>query len=283
MTYKTILLHVDKSSRSQVHFQVATMLAKRVDAHLVGNAFTGVSHYLFEGENASTGDPNLVVYLAQLQERARQAIAEFNHASENFDSNPAESCITNDDALSGLSMRARYCDLVIIGQSNRDEPSPAVMADFPGSVIIQAGRPVLVLPHSGALPSIGNQVLVAWDGSRESARAIHDALPLLKEAKRVHLLVVNPDHANKNGDQAHGAEPGADMALHLARHGITLELHTRTTVLGVGETILQVAQELSCDLIVMGGYGHTRFREMILGGATRTVLEKMMVPVLMSH
>lgn len=283
MTYKTILLHVDKSNRNHLHFQVAIDLAKKFGAHLIGNAFTGVSHYLFEGENAGTGDPNIVLYLAQLQERARQAIAEFNTATAKVDGVQVESSITNDDALSGLSLRARYSDLVIIGQTNLNAPSPAVPPDFPESLILQAGRPILVLPHSGDLGSIGNQICVAWDGSRESARAIHDALPLLKQATHVHLLVINPDQASKGGDQTHGAEPGADMALHLARHGLKLQLSTRTTKLKVGDAILQAAQEFACDLIVMGGYGHTRFREMILGGATRTILEKTTVPVLMSH
>jgi nucleotide-binding universal stress UspA family protein len=95
----------------------------------------------------------------------------------------------------------------------------------------------------------------------------------------VYVLILNPDQATEE----HGEEPGADIALFLARHGIKIEIATRFTKTDIAESILQVAKENSCDLLVMGGYGHTRFREMIMGGTTKTILEKMNLPVLMSH
>jgi nucleotide-binding universal stress UspA family protein len=139
---------------------------------------------------------------------------------------------------------------------------------------------VLVMPHSGQLPSVGRNVLVAWNASNEATRAITDALPLLKRAKTVTVLVVNPSH----GFAEHGQVPGADIALYLARHGVNAEVSCDENVeADIGEWLLSRAADLGSDLIVMGAYGHRRLREWALGGATRTLAGEMTVPVLMSH
>jgi nucleotide-binding universal stress UspA family protein len=125
------------------------------------------------------------------------------------------------------------------------------------------------------------RVLVAWDGSHEAARAVHDALPLLVRAERgVSLVVVDPERlAGRTGDQ-----PGADMAAHLARHGVRVEVATIPGAgLSVADVLLDRATDESADLIVMGGYGHARLREVVLGGTTRKILKQMTVPVLFSH
>ncbi len=122
--------------------------------------------------------------------------------------------------------------------------------------------------------------MVAWDASREAARAVSDALPILERASSVAVVSVNP----RSRDFGHGDVPGADIALHLARHGVKVDVQRiETRDLDVGNALLSHVASESADLLVMGGYGHSRLREMVLGGATRTILGEMTVPVLMSH
>ncbi len=137
-------------------------------------------------------------------------------------------------------------------------------------------RPVIALPFAGEFKTLGRRVLVAWNGSREAARATHDALPFLTQADKVMVLSVN----------ATGEEhiPGADISTHLARHGVGVEIHNRVQGnIGVGDAILNAASDYGADLLVIGAYGHSRLRELVLGGVTRHLLRHMTVPVLMSH
>ncbi len=279
MTYKTILIHVDETPSSVKRTQLAHAIAQQFDAHLTGIALTGISRYIFESTDLGVGDPNIMLHLTALRERAEKAITRFKQASAELSISTSECVIANDEANGGLGLRARYADLIVIGQTNLHEPSPSVMSDFPEFMIVNSGRPVLIVPHALTQLTLGTQTVVAWDGSRESARALTDALPLLKLSKLVHLLIINPNQS----EPAHGEEPGADIALYLARHGIQVDITTRFSTHDKGTAILNVCKELGADLLVMGGYGHSRFREMIMGGTTRTILEKMDIPVLMSH
>jgi nucleotide-binding universal stress UspA family protein len=137
-----------------------------------------------------------------------------------------------------------------------------------------------VVPYIGGSDIIGRRALVAWNASREAARALNDAIPLLEDAENVTVLSVNP----KRGIRGEGDLPAADIALHLARHGMKAEAsYVVAEDIGVGDALLSRAADLGSDLIVMGGYGHSRLREIVLGGATRTVLRHMTVPVLLSH
>jgi nucleotide-binding universal stress UspA family protein len=139
---------------------------------------------------------------------------------------------------------------------------------------------VLLVPYAGRFPAVGRKVLIAWNAGREAARAVVDALPLLARASTVHVVSFNPE----KGGADHGAVPGADIAQFLVRHGIKVVVHRQNNGgVDVGNQILSRAADLEIDLIVMGAYGHARMREMVLGGVTRTLLETMTVPVLMSH
>ncbi len=149
-----------------------------------------------------------------------------------------------------------------------------------GNLVMSAGRPALVIPYIGAPEGFGRTVTLAWDAGREAARTVADAMPLLERAEQVHVLAVNP----RSGISGHGEEPGADIALHLARHGITAEVnHTHAQDVGVGDAILSWLSDSGSDLLVMGAYGHSRLRELVLGGVTRRLLDSMTVPVLISH
>ncbi|MBC3917507.1 universal stress protein [Undibacterium sp. CY18W] len=279
MTYKTILVHVDESERSNFRVQMAAEIARANDAHLIGTAVTGVSRFIYQDGNISANDPNLTIHLKYLRERAEKAIASFNKQVESAGINSYESVIANDEAGGGIGLQARYSDLLIIGQTNRDEPSPSVLSDFPEYLIMNSGRPVLIIPYVGDFTSIGKRPLIAWDASREATRAITDAIPLLKRAELVQVAVFNA----KSVPDAHGEQPGGDIALYLARHGIKVEVSVHKTNTDIGNALLSLAHDVDSDMLVMGGYGHSRFREMIMGGVTRTILESMTVPVLMSH
>ena len=147
-------------------------------------------------------------------------------------------------------------------------------------LVLSSGRPVLVIPYIGVHRDIGRIATVAWDAGREAARAVADSLPLLEAAEQVHVLVVNP----VKGSHAHGAEPGADIALSLARHDVKTEVHAIPAPdIEVGEAILSWLSDSGSDLLVMGAYGHARLRELVLGGVSRLILQSMTVPVLMAH
>ncbi len=277
MSYKTILVHIDDTPRAKQRIELAAKLAVRQEAHLVGVAVTGVSRFIYQDGNITGIDPSLLSHLEFLRERADRSAAEFAPSVRNFGVNSCASEVTQDEADGGIGLRARYCDLVIIGQHDPEELSPSVMSDFPEYLILNTGRPVLVIPYAGEFTQVGRRPLVAWDGSRSATRAITDAIPLLQKADLVQLVIINPPR------DAHGEQPGADMALYLARHGIKVEVSTHTSKIDIGNTLLSIAADLDSDLIVMGGYGHSRFREMIMGGATRSLLEHMTIPVFFSH
>jgi nucleotide-binding universal stress UspA family protein len=186
---------------------------------------------------------------------------------------------TTSDALGAVTLHARYADLVVIGQQNPEWPS-GVDKLFERSLPLAAGRPVLVVPYAFERRPVGRHVLVAWNASREAARAVNDALPLLERASHVHVVAFQPEQSGS----AHGGEPGADIALYLARHGVKVTVSRYDAPdMDVGNQLLSRAFDLSADLIVMGAWGHSRLREFVLGGVTRTLLESMTVPVLMSH
>jgi nucleotide-binding universal stress UspA family protein len=147
-------------------------------------------------------------------------------------------------------------------------------------VTLASGRPILVVPYAGRFETVGRCVLIAWNVSREAARAVADAMPLLAAADVVTVLAVDPP-PGPGGD---GDLPGADIALHLGRHGVEAQIErTVSADVPIGEVLLSRAADLGADLLVMGAYGHSRTRELLLGGATRSILASMTIPVLMSH
>ena len=181
------------------------------------------------------------------------------------------------DPAAAVRLSARYADLVVAGQPEaEDEGELRGLAD---ELTLSAGRPVLFVPYAGKFEKVGERVLVAWDGGREAARAVSDALPFLQRAKAVEVAVFDPERSSR-----HGQEPGADIGLYLSRHGIKVQVARQSGAgFDVGAQILSRAADTSADLIVMGGYGHARVRELVLGGVTRSLLQAMTVPVLMSH
>ena len=146
------------------------------------------------------------------------------------------------------------------------------------AALFDSGRPVLAVPYIQKAGLTLNRVMVCWDGSRNAARAAADAMPFLRRAKTVEVVMVTAERAKSD------EMPGADIAHHLARHGLTVSVQRIVSVeTDVPNTILSYAADAGTDFLVMGGYGHSRLREFVLGGATRGILAAMTVPVLMSH
>ena len=281
MSYKTILVHVDESAHVDEQIEIAAHLAIQYDAHLIGLAATGVSaQFSFPGAMGD-GTFNLTSILEPLRERADSVLAKFEAIARKLEVASYEKRVMDDDAGAGLSLQARYADLVVIGQIDANAPALFLGSDFPEYVLVNSGRPVLMVPYTGHFAHVGKRVLVAWDASMGATRAVTAAIPILKQADFVQVVVFNAEKQ----PWVHGEQPGTDIALYLARHGIKIEVSQQTTPsdLGVGNALLSHALDCDADLIVMGGYGHSRFREVVLGGTTRAILSSMTIPVLMSH
>lgn len=278
MALKDLLVHIDNSKAAAGRVDTAIRLAAEHEAHLTGL-------YVVPGGNAvpayiESQIPEDVIE-AQIQaELARTEKAEeaFKTAADRAGLSTEWRCVEG-DPLPTLSLHARYVDLVIIGQADGSDYFSMMEGDVEHAVL-DIGRPVLVIPYIGTMETIGKRVMVAWDGSREAMRAIQDALPLLERAEAAHVLSIDPE----GGSAGDGDLPGADISLHLARHNIKAQAaFTQAREISVGNTLLSRAADDNIDLIVMGAYGHSRYRELVLGGVTRDLLQSMTVPILMSH
>jgi nucleotide-binding universal stress UspA family protein len=282
MPYKTILVHVDKSRHASERLRIAAQIALNEQAHLIGAALTGVSRFVYQAGLMGDGagfTAQLETHLDLLRAQAKESLVGFEAAARTAGISSCESQLVDDEAGAGISLLGRYSDLIVIGQTDRDDPSPATLPDFPEYVVMSSGRPVLVVPYAGQFDTVGRRVLVAWNGSTSATRAVTNAIPLLRRADIVEVVVFNVDASS----DTHGEQPGADIALYLARHDIKVDVIRQKTGIDIGNALLSLATDLGSDMIVMGGYGHSRFREILMGGVTRTVLQAMTVPVLMSH
>ncbi len=279
MGYKTILVHVDEARNVEARIATAAAIAIAESAHLIGAAMTGVSRFLYETMTVNSGDAAITPFLESLRQRGRQTLEKFDKLAQQAGVLSFEHRLIDDEAADGISLQARYCDLVVLGQYDPYQASQFLNSDFPEYVVMNSGCPVLILPYAGTFKNPGSRVLIAWNGSMESRHAVHNALPMLRRAQLVEVVVFNP----LSQVDRHGEQPGADIALYLARHGVKVNVREEIVEGNVGNALLSLAADLSTDLIVMGCYGHSRFREVMLGGVTRTMLESMTVPVLMSH
>jgi len=285
MSFPTILVHVDDSASAAVRVRLAAQLSLRVAGHLIGAAPTGVSRFLYHSMPPEKNDPTLALHQDMLRTQSRALLAAFSAQCDQLRVASFEVRVLDDDAGAGLSLHGRGADLLVLGQA---APHARTLAsDLPTYVITHAGRPVLLVPHATQAITVGRRILVSWDGKREAARALQLALPLLKDADAVSIAVFEMAADGHAVDEAMAADPRP----WLARHGVHAELTVHSIeqhrMLNrrheVGERLLSVAALGNADLLVMGAFGRSRFRESILGGVTKTVLEAMTLPVLMAH
>lgn len=279
MSYKTILVHVDNSVHAEGRMQLAANLAYTFQSHLIGASMTGLTRFVYPDPSMPVAVDLIARQAELLNLRADMAIVKFDEIAKRTGIETYEHRRVDDEPDSAMALHARYADLVVVSQSDPDEPMTRLASALPEYVMMNCPRPVLVVPYVSPPADIGRHALVAWNGSPEAARAITGAIPLLQRMRDITLAVFNPG-ANYG---VHGEAPGADIATWLTRHGVKVQVVSQDTQLDVGNALLSMAADLDCDLLVMGGYGRPRYRELLLGGVTRTILETTTVPVLMAH
>lgn len=280
MSYKTILVSLNETARLPQVVAAAGMLGRALKAHVSGlYVIPAVQVYPSVGFEAAPQvfEGNRSFF----KENAAKVRADFESAMQgekiSFDVQQidARTPLIADDTIA----RGRSADLILASATNPDEVT-GVERDFVEQVIMGAGRPVLILPGAGETRLSLDEVVIGWDGGREAARAVFDALPLLKAAKKVRVI-----HVGTQKDAgAKGSLPGGSLMEALGRHAITAELQPQPSEgHDAGQALLRCADDCSAGLIVMGAYGHSRLAEFIFGGATRFVLGRLNRPVLMSH
>jgi nucleotide-binding universal stress UspA family protein len=285
MAFKDILVHLDNGPRSPVRLGIAARLAQRSGAQLTAVYVVDIpSAEFFYGAAMPLAAGGAEQVVDQIRADALAAAgpveAEFRELLRREGLEGGWRLVEG-NLPATVALHARYADLTVLGQANAYEHGADLGHDaVVVATVMGSGRPILAVPFAGEFPTLGERVLVAWNASREAARAVNDALPLLREAAAVTVLAVNP----RRGIGGHGDVPAADIALHLARHGVRAEAaHTVATDIPDGEALLSYAADIGADLIVCGAYGHSRARELVFGGVTRTLLAEMTAPVFLSH
>jgi nucleotide-binding universal stress UspA family protein len=275
---RDIILNLEHGVARDPARDFAITIAETFDAYIAGIAFAYAP--CFPGYVMLEIPPNVVAQMTAESEKAALA------AVERFDAAAKRSLLSFEhrllrtiggEAPAVLSNLARRFDLSVFMQSEPDGVDNDEMIE---TSLFQSGRPLIVVPYIQKDGLKLDRVMCCWDGSRAAARAINDALPLLVKATAVDLLIVVNEKTKNDKNEIRGAE----MAKHLARHDVKVEVEAIPAAdIDVASAILSYAADSSGTLIVMGGYGHAKMRELILGGVTRDMLKSMTVPVFMSH
>ena len=177
------------------------------------------------------------------------------------------------------ALHARHADLSVIGGDEAGNVSAAFENMFT-ELLMESGRPVLFVPAACEVVTPAKRILIAWTPTRESSRAVHDAMPFLYKSESIEVLIIDPEV----NESAHGEQPGADIATHLARHGLNVRVVVQPKMgKNKGQAILEHAKQMDAQLIVAGGYGHSRFREQIFGGVSKELIQNIQFPVLFAH
>lgn len=310
MAPKDILVVLDETERSSVRLDLAAALAKRHDARLNGVAALGLlpsRDFSDGGPDEATrplGPPILAGLYAPAVVPAEAAKPgpysppeQAERIGQVFREGLRRYGLAGDwESLAGapgeaVAARARKSDLVVLGQPDPEQPAVGSVRSMVEDVLLTAGRPLLLVPFAGTFPTLGLNALIGWRESREAARAVHDALGLIEPGAKLTVLTV------RRGPVPAGRVelPGEPVARHLARHGFKAESAEAVAeaslpasfivrpMLSEADALLNYASDIAADLLVVGGYGHSRTRELVLGGVTRDLLGHMTLPVLMSH
>lgn len=277
---KNCLAFLDDSQAAADRLDFAIAFATPLEAHLTAFAITPEPAYMYVGGSGA----GAAVWAEQLERSRLEAAAAGQRYAErlqttglSFDARAASLQVSAIGRTA--AQHARYADLAIVGYS-ADLAAGRVDNEVFEGVLFESGRPLLVVATPSDAAKARRRIMVAWDGGRQAARAVGDALPLLKDAEDVSLVVVDPQVA----PDAHGEEPGGDMALTLARHGVKVDVHQipragRT----IGAALQSHARDWDAGMIVMGGFGHSMLRESLFGGVSQELLESGDVPLFMAH
>jgi nucleotide-binding universal stress UspA family protein len=280
MGYRTIVVHLNDERRCDRLLEHATAYAERFDAHLTG-IFVAPQPILYGdwpgiglGEVLEQARLEHIAIAQRLEEKFRSATKALRQASEWRFVQSLMASVAEDVIDCG-----RSADLIIASQADPGWHRSDDM-DVPDRLAIESGRPVLLVPNRGKLVPAARRITIGWNERREAARAVFDALPLLKKAEAVNVVWISP----AVGGAVEGDLPGSELCRTLARHGVKCEASwVDATDTGAGPELLRQAKVYGSELLVMGAYGHSRVREFVLGGASRHMLMKADIPVLMSH
>ncbi len=280
MTYRSLLVFLDRDSLCAARTQVAIQLTKDLDCHLVGVAPTGVVELPLFSEAAAPLAEFSALAWDSLRDHAGQAAQRFGDACRAAGVKSFEAVVDESDKAPSLVRHAHCSDLTVLSQANPTGADHRLAQALVEQVVLYSARPTLILPYAGSFKTIGRNAMVAWDDSREAARALSDALPLLRLAE--HVQIVSWSEDRPDGDKT--VRPRLDaVSKWLMWQGVSAHLRVERTDIDIADAMLSRAADLNTDLIVMGAYGHARWSERVLGGATRGLLATMTVPVLMSH
>ena len=270
MAFADILVHLDDTKNCSSRLDAAISLAARFKSRLTG--LYVITHQYYEPRSGRV-EKDAEAVRQKFEKKVAQAGIEAAWQC-------ADWSVIGVGMAEIISHYAHYADLVIIGQSKGKTKDSYIPSDLPERLVLVSGRPVLIIPFAGVFTAIGERVLVTWKPGRESTRAVNDALPLLKKAKRVDILVINTFETVEDDGDSYGKE----LCQHLGRHGVkaTAEKMTVSNT-SVGDAMLNRACEESFDLLVMGAYAHNPQGKIALGVVARHMLDQMTVPVLMSH
>jgi nucleotide-binding universal stress UspA family protein len=280
MAYKTILVHVPDTRRAGNLVSSAIILARRFEAHLIGLSVLPpaiVEPALTPGGGTVVIETHREAFAQEIERMKAAFLAATREAalSAEWVSGDADPW----PVWTRVADFGRATDLIVAAAPEPGARSSS-MTDAPVDLVLKCGRPVVLIPNAGTPATIGSRVLVAWNNRREAARAAFDALPLLKVAEAATVLSIGPEDVERRADDV----PAADLCTALARHRVKCEAaEARVSEQAVGAALLAAAREMRADLLVMGCYGHSRLRELVLGGATRHVLANAAIPVLMAH
>jgi nucleotide-binding universal stress UspA family protein len=279
MTYRSIFVHVDDAEPCDRRIDYAARLARKYPAELLGGYIlppTELSRYA----RAVMAPDTVERYLQERRESRSAAEARFRKAAAAAGVTDPSWRWPRGNPLGAATLYARYADLAVIGQPPRDDPTMDFSSDLANAVVMSSGRPVLFVPYVGEYRTLGERILIAWKDSRESARAVADALPLLKDAKKVFAVAITPTGEDSEVELTADAE----VAAFLRRHQVDATV-TRIVAedIAAGELLLSQVADFGADLVVMGAYSRPRLTSLVWGGVTQVMLASMTAPVLMSH
>ena len=274
MALKDVLVHVNSSEHCKARLKVAAAFAKKNDARLTG-LFTQAEAKL-TGKITHKVSKWLLNKASEMKGQFEKACNEAGIKGEWHQ----VACVYNSEVIQETIVAARHCDMIILGQYDPEKEHLNTPPELVEQVVLNAGRPALILPFTENFKRIGKRTLIAWNGGRESARALNDSMNLIKGAKSVKIFAMN--HVGEVKRKGHSSYD--DVVSHLATHGIKAEKIVGSAAdIGVMDMILSTATDEVCDLLVMGAHGQYGFPNLHKGGGTRYILQHMTLPVLMSH
>jgi nucleotide-binding universal stress UspA family protein len=280
MTYATLLLHLDDCPHAAARLDMAIHLACRFESHLVGVSASGNTSFKASAGAGLLGRDQLAGALAAARRLAEDRARHFLERARASGVPSSEAVVDDRDDALAIVHHGLCSDLVILGQPDpRQDDHVRVRAQFE-QALLDGAPPALVLPHTGLRSELGCRVLVAWNDSRECARAVAAAMPLLRRAEQVHVVQCDSPVESVAGADQPRIERVREW---LVRDGVAADAWLCATDTDAGSAILTRARECGADLVVMGAWGRSRWSERVFGGATRTMLARMAVPVLMAR